>query len=49
MWTSDPLIPDAWRAAIILSSAYGVGTNEIMRRTGKSNCGFVLFVGRRPR
>ena len=26
----------AWRAAIILSSADGVGTNEIMRRTGKS-------------
>ena len=25
----------AWRAAIILSSADGVGTNEIMRRTGK--------------
>src|SRR3954462_8318598 len=26
----------AWRAAIILSSADGVGTNGIMRRTGKS-------------
>ena len=26
----------AWRAAIILSSADGVGTNEIMRRTGES-------------
>src|SRR4051794_16476812 len=26
----------AWRAAIILSSADGVGTNEIMRRTSKS-------------
>src|SRR6188768_2442317 len=26
----------AWRAAIILLSADGVGTNEIMRRTGKS-------------
>ena len=26
----------AWRAAIILSSADGVGTNEIMHRTGKS-------------
>ena len=26
----------AWRAAIILSSADGVGTNDIMRRTGKS-------------
>ena len=26
----------AWRAAIILSSADAVGTNEIMRRTGKS-------------
>ena len=26
----------AWRAAIVLSSADGVGTNEIMRRTGKS-------------
>ena len=26
----------AWRAAIIFSSADGVGTNEIMRRTGKS-------------
>ena len=25
----------AWRAAIILLSADGVGTNEIMRRTGK--------------
>src|SRR4051794_34623077 len=26
----------AWRAAIVLSSADGVGTNEIMRRNGKS-------------
>jgi len=26
----------AWRAAIVLLSADGVGTNEIMRRTGKS-------------
>ncbi len=26
----------AWRAAIILLSANGVGTNDIMRRTGKS-------------
>ena len=26
----------AWRAAVNLSSADGVGTNEIMRRTGKS-------------
>ena len=26
----------AWRAAIILSGADGVGTHEIMRRTGKS-------------
>jgi transposase len=26
----------AWRAEIILLSAAGVGTNEIMRRTGKS-------------
>jgi hypothetical protein len=25
-----------WRAAIVLLSADGVGTNEIMRRTGKS-------------
>jgi len=25
-----------WRAEIVLLSAYGVGTNEIMRRTGKS-------------
>ena len=25
-----------WRAAIILLSADGVGTHEIMRRTGKS-------------
>jgi hypothetical protein len=28
----------AWRAAIILSSADGVGTNEIMRRTGAKTC-----------
>ncbi|MEO8758706.1 MAG: helix-turn-helix domain-containing protein, partial [Devosia sp.] len=26
----------AWRAAIVLLSADGVGTNEIMRQTGKS-------------
>ena len=26
----------AWRAAIVLLSAEGVGTNAIMRRTGKS-------------
>jgi transposase len=26
----------AWRAEIVLLSAAGVGTNEIMRRTGKS-------------
>src|SRR5580704_2709435 len=26
----------AWRAAIVLLTADGVGTNEIMRRTGKS-------------
>ena len=26
----------AWRAAIVLLSADGVGTNEIMHRTGKS-------------
>ena len=26
----------AWRTAIVLLSANGVGTNEIMRRTGKS-------------
>jgi transposase len=26
----------AWRAAIVLLSAEGIGTNEIMRRTGKS-------------
>jgi DNA invertase Pin-like site-specific DNA recombinase len=26
----------AWRAQIVLLSAAGVGTNEIMRRTGKS-------------
>lgn len=26
----------AWRAEIVLLSANGVGTNEIMRRTGKS-------------
>src|SRR3954447_9959100 len=27
----------AWRAKIVLFSADGLGTNEIMRRTGKSN------------
>jgi transposase len=27
----------AWRAAIVLLSADGVGTNEVMRQTGKSN------------
>jgi hypothetical protein len=27
----------AWRAAIILSSADGVGTNEIMRRIAETN------------
>lgn len=26
----------AWRALIVLLSADGIGTNEIMRRTGKS-------------
>ena len=26
----------AWRAEIVLLSADGIGTNEIMRRTGKS-------------
>jgi transposase len=26
----------AWRSAIVLLTAGGVGTNEIMRRTGKS-------------
>jgi hypothetical protein len=26
----------AWRAAIVLATADGVGTNAIMRRTGKS-------------
>jgi transposase-like protein len=26
----------AWRAQIVLLSAAGLGTNEIMRRTGKS-------------
>jgi hypothetical protein len=27
-----------WRAEIVLFSADGVGTNEIMRRTGKDLC-----------
>src|SRR5665213_3269653 len=35
----DRNTPDkhVWRAEIVLLSADGVGTNEIMRRTGKSN------------
>jgi hypothetical protein len=33
-----------WRAEIVLLSADGVGTNEIMRRTGKSKTAFAAPV-----
>ena len=34
--TVTPLKSSVWRAEIVLLSADGVGTNEIMRQTGKS-------------
>jgi hypothetical protein len=39
----------AWRAAIVLLSADGFGTNEIMRRTGKSKTCTVSSKTRRAR